>query len=399
MRVAMPQKTPCLPSLGAPLALAGAGILFLYSPSLPCPSAPLVLYCRLVSVGLAVNMLWGFLANVLLWTARRTHAQALAYGVVRVWGVGAALGAPHSSSSSSPPQLWLSGASLVGLWERAGFVVASGGLIVVQAHVMGGAVPGDGGAAGMPAFGRAWLQHPGAGDHLSSAAIDALPTFVLCAASAAPPLRATTAGTKPHGEAADGGGTGRGQASGGGTSDSSNSDTGVSGRMPHAADASPATGAAAAGAEDAAGGGSGVRADLPAALFESPLAHGFPAGVVPDTACAVCQCDYEAGDTLRPLPCGHAFHRACADTWLAMQATCPICRARVVGAAVAAPPLAGQQLAAPRGVGHGPPGHAHGDRVIVIAMAPQQLPALLQPGDTQPVPLEVDARAPAIRYV
>ena len=329
-------------------------------------------------------------------------------------------GTPHSSYLSySPPQLWLSGASLVDLWERAGFVVASAGLIAVQAHVMGGAGPGDGGAAaGMPAFGRAWLQHPGAGDHLASAAIDALPTFVLSAAPPPLPLPVATAtGTKPPG-GATGGGTGRGQDDDGGVaSDSSTSDAGASGRMPDAADAPPP---ASADATDVTG---GVRADLPAALFESPLAYGFPAGVVPDTACAVCQCDYEAGDTLRPLPCGHAFHRACADTWLAMQATCPICRARVVGAAAAAPPPAVQQAAAaPRGVpaapavaaaphlqeaplvqvgaGHGP-AHAYGDRFIVIAMEPLQ-PPLPQPADARQVPPAgdaADASAPAIRYV
>ena len=55
--------------------------------------------------------------------------------------------------------------------------------------------------------------------------------------------------------------------------------------------------------------------------------------------CAVCLCDFEAGDELRTLPCGHEFHKACIDSWLLserdpsrrMLPTCPLCKAVPIG--------------------------------------------------------------------
>ena len=45
-------------------------------------------------------------------------------------------------------------------------------------------------------------------------------------------------------------------------------------------------------------------------------------------ACAVCLEDYQPGDLLRMLPCGHWFHQPCVDQWLtARSALCPICKA------------------------------------------------------------------------
>lgn len=90
---------------------------------------------------------------------------------------------------------------------------------------------------------------------------------------------------------------------------------------------------------------------LPSFVFSEPQASSphsiaspascFPACVIPETSCAVCQCDYEPGETLRSLSCGggkarHAFHRDCIDQWLVLHATCPVCRARVVSTAPAA---------------------------------------------------------------
>lgn len=43
--------------------------------------------------------------------------------------------------------------------------------------------------------------------------------------------------------------------------------------------------------------------------------------------CAVCLCEFDDRDRLRLLPpCGHAFHVACIDTWLAAHSSCPSCR-------------------------------------------------------------------------
>jgi len=41
--------------------------------------------------------------------------------------------------------------------------------------------------------------------------------------------------------------------------------------------------------------------------------------------CAVCLCDYVEGEVLRRLPCGHLFHRRCADEWLQRSCRCPLC--------------------------------------------------------------------------
>lgn len=43
--------------------------------------------------------------------------------------------------------------------------------------------------------------------------------------------------------------------------------------------------------------------------------------------CAVCIEDYESGDELRALDCGHAFHKDCIDPWLiTKRSCCPVCK-------------------------------------------------------------------------
>ncbi|XP_072956587.1 E3 ubiquitin-protein ligase ATL23-like [Typha angustifolia] len=51
-------------------------------------------------------------------------------------------------------------------------------------------------------------------------------------------------------------------------------------------------------------------------------------GEVAGAECAVCLDDIEAGQAARVIPgCRHAFHRRCADQWLAAHPQCPLCRA------------------------------------------------------------------------
>lgn len=44
-----------------------------------------------------------------------------------------------------------------------------------------------------------------------------------------------------------------------------------------------------------------------------------------DTSCSVCLCEFEEGDRLRKLPCGHHFHQSCIDEWLRRSKKCPLC--------------------------------------------------------------------------
>ncbi|CAN6289374.1 unnamed protein product [Urochloa humidicola] len=49
--------------------------------------------------------------------------------------------------------------------------------------------------------------------------------------------------------------------------------------------------------------------------------------------CAVCLEGYEAGDTLRTMPCSHGFHERCISHWLRVSRLCPICRFAMPAAA------------------------------------------------------------------
>ncbi|KAJ1254434.1 hypothetical protein BS78_K062900 [Paspalum vaginatum] len=42
--------------------------------------------------------------------------------------------------------------------------------------------------------------------------------------------------------------------------------------------------------------------------------------------CAVCLQDFGAEDTLRAMPCAHAFHQDCILRWLRVNHVCPLCR-------------------------------------------------------------------------
>ena len=46
-----------------------------------------------------------------------------------------------------------------------------------------------------------------------------------------------------------------------------------------------------------------------------------------ETECCVCLSKFEAGDTVRALPCKHEFHKDCIDKWLLeVNRICPCCR-------------------------------------------------------------------------
>ncbi|CAL5098371.1 unnamed protein product [Urochloa decumbens] len=49
-------------------------------------------------------------------------------------------------------------------------------------------------------------------------------------------------------------------------------------------------------------------------------------GEATEEECAVCLEAYEAGDTLRTMPCSHGFHEHCIFGWLAISRLCPLCR-------------------------------------------------------------------------
>ena len=50
-----------------------------------------------------------------------------------------------------------------------------------------------------------------------------------------------------------------------------------------------------------------------------------------DASCCICMNDYEDGQEMRKLPCGHHYHKECVDEWLLMNATCPTCRLSITG--------------------------------------------------------------------
>lgn len=42
--------------------------------------------------------------------------------------------------------------------------------------------------------------------------------------------------------------------------------------------------------------------------------------------CNICLGPYEAGETVRTLPCLHQYHQPCIDRWLRSKGTCPVCK-------------------------------------------------------------------------
>jgi len=59
--------------------------------------------------------------------------------------------------------------------------------------------------------------------------------------------------------------------------------------------------------------------------MESPLAESKDTGNADDNACSICLCDYEVGDELTRLPCGHIYHLECVTSWTNQSTRCPLC--------------------------------------------------------------------------
>jgi len=54
-----------------------------------------------------------------------------------------------------------------------------------------------------------------------------------------------------------------------------------------------------------------------------------PSSAADGGQCHICLQDFADGDKLRALPCNHAFHVECVDTWLKQKNNCPTCRAEL----------------------------------------------------------------------
>ncbi|EOA14758.1 hypothetical protein CARUB_v10028055mg [Capsella rubella] len=67
---------------------------------------------------------------------------------------------------------------------------------------------------------------------------------------------------------------------------------------------------------------------------DAKLVHSLPSFPFTDSShhkagdtCPICLEDYTSGETLRLLPCQHAFHLSCIDSWLTKWGTsCPVCK-------------------------------------------------------------------------
>jgi len=94
--------------------------------------------------------------------------------------------------------------------------------------------------------------------------------------------------------------------------------------VPPEDDSAPAGGATGAGEGGKAGGAGGAGESAPGGSAPASSVH--PASLFNQT-CSICLDDFEAGETVRVLPCRHAFHSACIDEWLVnRQAFCPVCK-------------------------------------------------------------------------
>lgn len=78
-----------------------------------------------------------------------------------------------------------------------------------------------------------------------------------------------------------------------------------------------------------ASGGGGLREKeigaIPVCVYAAAPPAGAAGGERRDGDCAVCLADFEEGEELRRLGCGHCYHLDCIGHWLRRRATCPKC--------------------------------------------------------------------------
>ncbi|CAA7391205.1 unnamed protein product [Spirodela intermedia] len=96
--------------------------------------------------------------------------------------------------------------------------------------------------------------------------------------------------------------------------------------------------------------------------------------------CAICLAEFADGDEIRVLPqCGHGFHVACVDVWLASHSSCPSCRQVLLGPS--APPRCQNCGTAP----------APAPAAAPTACAPTAAPPPEAPAPARPAPQEHQA--------
>lgn len=68
----------------------------------------------------------------------------------------------------------------------------------------------------------------------------------------------------------------------------------------------------------------------PSAQSSTPTGDNTNEKSTQNNNCAVCLENKVPGEVVRSLPCLHSFHQVCIDPWLQSNASCPVCKFRVV---------------------------------------------------------------------
>ena len=68
------------------------------------------------------------------------------------------------------------------------------------------------------------------------------------------------------------------------------------------------------------------REECKKALLSTPLDHISVMDGRLNDHCMICLDDYQVGQVLRIMPCQHAFHKSCLDTWFQYGLHCPLCK-------------------------------------------------------------------------